>query len=905
MRIRRVVLGFFRLSIVCMCVIFMVSTVSAANRQSWSSVAPIMPADVNGDNMVAYLGANQSVPLEMLTITGPTSALPDTSSEFTANVTPISATLPITYVWESTWPFHTPVTHVSYQLTDTVVFTWTTMATIVFPEEQQIIAHATNAAGVNVTDTRTIWVGYQQTYRLSLQNLQKDSGGISSRYVITNVGTVIATVAHDFYTDSGTVVASLYDTIVPGYGQVYDLATMMDLPDAYSGYVIVSSDEPISGTVLADSPLAPYAPTLPAIQNPDGDGNYSVQWTYDYATPPVTAYTLQEATSTNFITEVTEYSLNDTSRDFTDKSIGTYYYRVRGTNAYGDGLWSSVQSVIVEHVSPAPIVSSIEPNYGPDNQITWVTINGANFVATPRVMLGSADLSGISLVNSAQLLAAVPAGMANGVYDVRVCNPDDQCGTLPEGYTVTGSAPILTGIVPNQGFNDAPNDVILYGYSLQEGIVVAVGTVLLEDVTWVDSTKVRAVIPAGLAIGNYDVVARNPGSPDTATLAAGYLVLDPAGDDFSTTSDDIWTTPITIRQGDSVMLGANVRRQGGKASLQPQVAFYQGDPEQGGVWLGTALTPPMPSGAGIVDSAFIQWDTTGIEGTAKIYAVVDSDQAITETSEVNNTAWRYITVLSDATDLVPPVITGLLANDGAASTSTPGITITVVADDGGGSGVSSLYLVEREFNSAARQWVAVQNIGWVPFQSSYAMTLTDRGGARYIQAWVADRAGNISEVVYKTRIDYIPDTQTIRAGQVHLYRRDLALGQMLSVTLKTLSGDADLYIWRPDGAQSWVSNDEGTDTDAVSFAAPQAGVYQIEVYGYMTSEYRLYVSAGDLMNAQPAGLFGQNLKLDKPVRSQPIIQPDNEPEGSTAIPVAPIQPISLYRVLLPVVLRGG
>ncbi len=885
----------FRFLVAGLCLVFGVSTVSAT---SYAGRVDGVPLDL-------YLGPNQPIPLESVAITGPTTGLFGMSSIFTATVTPLSATLPITYVWESTWPWQAPVTHVQQQLTDTVIFTWT-MVSLFVPAEQQVSVQATNAGGESVTDTHTISVGSEQAHSITLYDLQRTVGGISSGYVITNTGGATASVVHDFYTDNGTSIpaASLSGEIAAGTTQLYDLATMTDLPDGYTGYAIVSSDQPITGTVFEPELPVPYAPTLDPINNGDGDGNYIVQWHYTYDDPPVDTYTLQQATDASFTTEVVDYSQSDTSRTFTAQEAGTYYYRVRGHNSYGTGQWSQVQSVVVE-ATPAPLVSSIEPDNGPDNEITWVTIYGANFVATPSVVLGGTELSGVSLVNTSELLAAVPAGMAPGLYDVQVCNPDEQCGVLPEGYTVTGSGPILTSIVPNQGFGDVPNDVTLYGYNLQADLVAVVGTTFLEDVTWVNAQQVRAVIPAGLAVGTHDVTARNPASADTATLADGYLVLDPAGDDFSVSTEDIWTTPLTIREGDEVLLGVNVHRQGGKQTLQPQVAFYQGDPQQDGVLLGTASTPPMLPGAGVVDAASILWDTTAIgAGSVKIYVVIDADQAISETSELNNTAARYLTVLSAAEDAVPPVVTSFMINDGAASTAVPSVTVTMVADDGDGTGVSSMYLVEREFNASARQWVAVQHVGWMPFQSPYTMTLTERGGTRYVQAWVADGAGNISEAVYKARIDYVPETQTIRAGQVHLYRRELLLGQTLSVTLETLSGDADLYVWRPDGERSWVSNQPDLLTDAVSLTASQTGIYQIEVYGYVASEYSLQIRTGDMLNVLNA-FEAEQMKLDKPIRSQPIIQPDNEPEGNIAVPLAPIQPVTFKYIFLPLVLRGG
>jgi hypothetical protein len=555
---------------------------------------------------------------------------------------------------------------------------------------------------------------------------------------------------------------------------------------------------------------------------------------------------------------------------------------------------------------PAPVLTSIQPNNGPNNEITWVFLFGANFVATPVVTLGDVTLTDVSLVNASQLLGAVPAGITPGTYDVRACNPDSQCATLPAGFTVAGSGPTLLNLLPGQGYTDIPNDLTIFGFNFQDGVIFTIGATPLENVVWVNATQARAVVPADIAPGTYDVTARNPSSPEMSTLAAAYIALNPVGDDFFATADDLWTSPSTVRQGDIVMLGLNIHRQGGESTLQPTIAFYLGDPAAGGTLIGQTQALPMPPGADVVEPVSVDWNTAGLADAVEVYAVIDPEGLLAETTKANNVARRTLTILPPAPDTTPPQITSLIVNGGAPSTDNATISIAIEAVDlarlmidTGGSGVNSMLLVEREFNSSARQWVAVQQTGWIPFQSPYAMTLTSRGGVRYIQAWVADRAGNISEATFKTRIDYMPPSETIRAGQVRLYRRDLALNEVVTVHLETMRGDADLYVWAPDGSRSWVSNKEGLEDDEVSLVAPQAGTYQIEVYGYQESDYRLTVTIGGTAVAGAAEVTHVNAA--KPARTQPIIALTNEPAGNSAVPVAPIS--SQQRVYLPLVLR--
>jgi hypothetical protein len=91
-------------------------------------------------------------------------------------------------------------------------------------------------------------------------------------------------------------------------------------------------------------PPIPYVPTLDAISNPDGDGNYTVSWsTADLAD----TYVLEEDDNAAFSSPVTAYSGGSTLTSISGKSAGTYYYRVKATNSYGDSDWSSTRSVRV------------------------------------------------------------------------------------------------------------------------------------------------------------------------------------------------------------------------------------------------------------------------------------------------------------------------------------------------------------------------------------------------------------------------------------------------------------------------------------------------------------------------------------------------------------------------------
>jgi serine protease len=96
--------------------------------------------------------------------------------------------------------------------------------------------------------------------------------------------------------------------------------------------------------ILKNFPPLPGIPVLNPIDNADGDGNYNVCWT---ATTNATAYVLEEDDNASFTSPTTVYNSPVTCWTASNKPAGTYYYRVKGTNAWGGSGWSTMQSVVV------------------------------------------------------------------------------------------------------------------------------------------------------------------------------------------------------------------------------------------------------------------------------------------------------------------------------------------------------------------------------------------------------------------------------------------------------------------------------------------------------------------------------------------------------------------------------
>jgi C1A family cysteine protease len=110
--------------------------------------------------------------------------------------------------------------------------------------------------------------------------------------------------------------------------------------------------------VLRRWPPIPDIPVLKPINNSDGDGNYAVSWNAAYLAG---MYVLQEDDNAAFSSPSTTYSGPEISTSITGNAPGTYYYRVKASNAWGDSGWSNLRQVTVH------------------GQARWITIVTENF----------------------------------------------------------------------------------------------------------------------------------------------------------------------------------------------------------------------------------------------------------------------------------------------------------------------------------------------------------------------------------------------------------------------------------------------------------------------------------------------------------------------------------------------
>jgi hypothetical protein len=132
------------------------------------------------------------------------------------------------------------------------------------------------------------------------------------------------------------------------------------------------------------------------------------------------------------------------------------------------------------------------------------------FLPTPRIYVTpttggttAAAVTGVDFRSASLLTARVPAGLAPGLYDVLVVNPDATVGLLTGGLTVTEDpTPVVTSVSPPSLPNSSPDDIVITGRSFRDPTVSltcredGVETNVAATVTASTGTRIDAIVPA-------------------------------------------------------------------------------------------------------------------------------------------------------------------------------------------------------------------------------------------------------------------------------------------------------------------------------------------------------------------------------------------------------------------------
>lgn len=579
--------------------------------------------------------------------------------------------------------------------------------------------------------------------------------------------------------------------------------------------------------------------------------------------------TLRYLMPPNFIgEEVIEYTIDDGQGERASARL-----TIRVINAPGES---------------GPSIKSVEPRSWDNDTSVDLTVGGLNFTGPAQASLGPYPLLDVRVADSTRLTAIVPAFLPPGRYDLIVRFAGGETVVRRADFAVTTRGVAVTDVRPNRTEEGVPLLINVYGLNFGPDAVALLDDQPLQTI-YLSSSHVQAMIPGGLAApGVYPVTVRR-GDGLQATQADAFTIYASNSDDLFAFPFELWSEPGALYVGQSVQLGLRVHRQAsGDVMLDVPVAFYNGEPGPQ-TYLGRVEVPLLTKDDR-ANTRSLTW-TPPSAGNHTIYAVIDPDNRIAESNENNNILRRSFTVLPTAVDMTAPLVHRLTIRDGMVTTDSPDVEIAVEAEDSG-YGVRAIFLVEYEYARGAGRWTPVQWSGWLDYPGTptvYPWKLLPSPGARYVLAWAADNAGNLSALPAVGLINYAhAHDDKVEAGETRLYRYGLeASEQMLAFAIPG-QGDPDLYVWPPDHQSRgpWVTNLQDA-VDEIGFVAPVTGVYQMEVTGYTPATYRTVVEirAGGPRLA-PAN--NSNLDPSKALRTKPFVPVSLTPFERYGLPLGPL-----------------
>ena len=190
--------------------------------------------------------------------------------------------------------------------------------------------------------------------------------------------------------------------------------------------------------IASSWPPVPATPDLDPVENADGDGSFSLNWT---ASAQAESYVLEEAKDSDFANAIAIYAGPATNYPVSNRAAARYYYRVKARIATAESGWSSPRTVDVRW--------ELEPNDQPPAQVNGPIVPTLTYFGT---FLNGNDVSDYFFFNLhaprrvVVWLSSIPDGMNYDLvlrddslavqgYSAQLSNDDEeiQTGILPPG----------------------------------------------------------------------------------------------------------------------------------------------------------------------------------------------------------------------------------------------------------------------------------------------------------------------------------------------------------------------------------------------------------------------------------------------------------------------------------------
>lgn len=239
-----------------------------------------------------------------------------------------------------------------------------------------------------------------------------------------------------------------------------------------------------------------------------------------------------------------------------------------------------ITSPIVKVKYPAPIITSADPVKSHINGGQLVTIEGEYFRKGVKVQFGSVYGNDVQFINENKITVLAPAN-SQGQTQLMVINDDGQRATTDFNYYAD---PVIKSITPNNGFITGGNVILIQGSYFLDGAKVKFGDVYSSDVTFVNETYMKVVLPATDVPKVVDVTLENPdGTNAVLPQAFTYNELPKVKVDSISPNSGI------VTGGEQVLLSGSMFEVGAKVyfnNIESTNYVYHSDTKM------TVTTPP-------------------------------------------------------------------------------------------------------------------------------------------------------------------------------------------------------------------------------------------------------------------------------------------------------------------------
>jgi IPT/TIG domain len=178
-----------------------------------------------------------------------------------------------------------------------------------------------------------------------------------------------------------------------------------------------------------------------------------------------------------------------------------------------------------------PVVTDLSPAGGPAAGGTSVTIIGANFTGATAVHFGANNATNVVVHASNTITATAPAGAPGSTVQVTVTTPAGTSSTAGTANDYTYNplmGPAVGDLFPSHGPAGGGNQVTIIGNNFSNATAVRFGSNMATSIVVVNSTKITANAPAGLAGTTVDVTVTAQGGTSPTAGTGNDYTYDPA-----------------------------------------------------------------------------------------------------------------------------------------------------------------------------------------------------------------------------------------------------------------------------------------------------------------------------------------------------------------------------------------